>query len=142
MRRVVPDFVDRQRLLPRPARRRVARMSVADESLGANAVQGLQVGAQLLEHRQAARAVHFADVRRDDDAPIPGERDRALHVAADGEQRLRLRPGQLHLAWRAAATDAHGSHGAGHSSKHRVIGRPDDRPVVLQEPVGDRVQAP
>ena len=60
---VVPDGLDRQVLAPRPLVGGVAAVRVADDALCLDAVKRLQVGGDLFENGEAARAVHLADVR-------------------------------------------------------------------------------
>ena len=113
-------------------------MRVAEPVPGGHVVQALQVGDDLLEHLFAAQRAHVADVRRDDDAPVPGERDGELQVAANREYRLRQLARQLELERRDAAAEPDRTRAARGNAHHRVVGRPDDRPVVVQERIGDR----
>ncbi len=79
-------------------------------------------------------------MRRNDHAPVPGQRHGDLHVAT----RRQHRPGQLarqfELQRRQAAPEAKGARAAGHRAHHRVVGRTHDRPVVVQEVVDDAGQ--
>ncbi len=138
VRRVVPDALHRQcPLLLCPAMGRIARVRVADDTFGAHAIQRLQVGRNLLKYREASRTVHLADVRRNNDASTPAERHRTFHVSAGGQGRLTLSPRQLNLQWRTATANAQRPHPAIDATEYGVIRRSHDRPVVLQETVGN-----
>ena len=79
-------------------------MRVADDHGGADVVELLQVGHDLREDLLAAQRAHVADVRRDDDALAPGERDRRLEVPAHREHGLAQRLRQVEFQRRDAAT--------------------------------------
>ena len=138
----MPGQLDRQALLARPAMGRVPGMRIAHDPLGLHRVQRLQIFGNLREHVETSRAVHLTDVGRHDDTPIPAQGDRALHVPANGQGRTRLLPGQRQFLRRAAATDADGPHAPADPAINRVVGRPHDRAIVLQESVGNPGQPP
>ena len=119
-----------------PARRRVAGVRVAEPARGPHVVEALQVAHHLLEHLLAAQRAHVAHVRRHDHAAAPGQRHGELQVPAHGQHRLRQLGRQLELERRQAATEADRPRPAGCDAHHRVVGRADDRAVVVQEGVG------
>ena len=136
MSAVVPDGFQGQIPGLRPAMRRVPRMCIANNSFRPYVVKRLQVCRHLFEHREAAWTVHFTDMRRYDDAVVEAQRDGPFHLAADGQHRLLLLPRQAKFAGRTAPPDAYGAHRPGNSAKDRIVGRPDDRPIVIQERIG------
>ncbi len=81
-------------------------MGVAEESRGLHVVEALQVGHHLVEDLLAAQRAHVAHVRRDDHAPVPGERDGELQVTADREHGLGQCGRQFELERRRAAAEA------------------------------------
>ena len=131
----MPDSFDMQVLSLRPAMRRVSRMGVAHDAFRSDAVKGLQVTRNLLEYIEAARAVHFTDVRRDHHTSVPTQGDCAFHMTANREQGLRLWPWDCQFAWRAAAPDSKRAHLSGDASIHGIVSRADDRSVVLQKSI-------
>ena len=85
MRMMVKHLDEFQTLRSGPAAAGVTWMGIAGNDLGAHIVKALQIGDDLFEHLQAARAVQVADVGRDDGTRAPSQRDGILHVTTNGK---------------------------------------------------------
>ncbi len=118
-----------------PARRRVVGVCVAQDDFGAHVVESLQVRRHLREHLLAAQRAHVPDVRRHDDAPVPGQRDRRLQVTADGQHGPWHGTRQFEFQRRDAAPQADGTGTTRNDAHDGVVGGPRDRAVVVQEGV-------
>ena len=121
--------------------RGVPRVRVADDTLGANTVERLQIGGDLLEHGETPRAIHLANMRRDNNATIPAECDGPFHVTAHRQQWLFLWPGQIEFPGCTTTTNPERSHLGRDAPVNRVVCRSNDRPIMLQETVRDFFQS-
>ena len=111
-------------------------MGVADEHFRFDGVHPAQVVDDLLEDLQTAQRTEVALVRRQDDAIVDRQRDGVLEVGADGQQRAGHRAAQLEFQRGVAASQADRAQRAADGAEHRVVGRPADRAVVMQERIG------
>ena len=128
-------------LRTRPARARIVGMGIADDTPRLDTVERLQIGDHLFEDPEAARAVEFADMRRDHHAAAPAERDRALHVPADGQHRFgETRHGSSISSGAMPRPMRIGRGCSGDHAHDGIVGRPHDRPVVMQKAVGHLCQ--
>jgi hypothetical protein len=115
-------------------------MCVAYDFFSANLVQSLQVSANLFEYLNASRAVHFPDVRRNDSPVIPAQCNAALHMAPDSKQGHGLLPRQGEFPWRRPPANSKRAHPTGDVPVNRVVGRPHDRAIVMQESIRYRAE--
>lgn len=119
----------------------VARVRVANDAACTHAIKSLQVTRDLFKYVKAARAVHLAYVRRHHNAIVPAQRDRTFHMSANSQHRLSLPVWQRELTGCATAANPQRAHPARNAPVDRIVSRPHDRPIVLQECIGNGLQA-
>ena len=116
-------------------------MHVAAQRYRVHAVESLQIVSHLPQQSEAAWCSHVTEMRRDHDAPVPTQSDCRFHLSAECHHRMRQAEGQVAFDRCIAPAEADRPWLADDDAVHRVVGRPRNRPVVMQEPVHHLAEA-
>ena len=123
-------------------RREVLRVEVVGDEVGDHAVQRRQVIDRLEERRVRGDVFEVADVVAGDHVAALGHRHRVLQLGPDGEDGDARRIERQGERLRSVATRAAQQlHSPGHRPRHGVVAADVDRPVVAEQPVGQRTQS-
>jgi hypothetical protein len=117
--------------------RGVVGLQVVRHHLGGDREQPLQVPHALLVRRERLGGSEVADVVGDPGAPPAREAERAPVLGAAGQHLAAGRQRQCEHARHGAARTAQRQRPAACHAQHRVIDAGLDRPVMLQDQVGD-----
>ena len=122
-------------------RREVFRVKVVGDDIGDHAVQRRQVIDGLEERRIGGHVFEVADVMAGNNLAALGHGHRVLQLGADGKdsgaRRIEREGERLRSVSTRAAQHLHSS---GHRPRHGVVAADVDRPIVAEQPVGQRTE--
>ena len=115
-------------------------MGIADDACRALRIQRLQGVDDLLENGFAPGRSQVADMRRDHHTVAEAQGDGILQIGTQRECWFGQREWQVILGGCVSSAEPQGARASGDAAKDGVIGRPSDRPVVMQKCIRDRTQ--